>query len=412
MHPRLPVGERLRRVGIGAWALIGIATVIYITGYVLYKIRVIFPPLILATLIVFLLNPLVTRLERRGLNRILGTTLAYVAAVGVIVLALVITVPYISRQVDNFAEEWPEFREETVESINNFADELDERFGLEINTSQVSCLLGADDITGDEEVPSHERCDEVVEDFRDEFGEQAGNFTEIGRSVLEVLLILVIAPLIALYLLIDLPQLRRDVLNLIPDSHREEVRDIAGKVARAVGGFLKGQLLVAFSVGVLSAFGFWIIDLPFWLVIGAIAGFFNLVPLIGPFIGGGIGFLVGTLSGGIGLGLKAALVELLVQQLDNHVISPNVMKRTVQLHPTTVMLALLAGGAIAGFWGVFLGVPVVATVKLVTNHLWATRVLGAEPTPYAHARRPAPRVAPPGDGAAEDERSEEPDNPD
>ena len=407
MHPRLPPGERLRRVGVASWALIGVAILIAITGYLLYKIRVIFPPLILATLIVFVLNPFVTRLENRGVNRILGTLLTYVVALGIFVLALIITVPYISDQIDKYSERWPEFREQTVESINNFADELNERFGFEINTTQVSCLLGADDITGDEDVPSHERCDEVVEDFRDRIGEQAGNFTEIGRSVLEILLVLVIAPLIALYLLIDLPQLRRDVQNLIPESHRDEFTDISGKVGRAVGGFLKGQLFVAFTVGVLSAFGFWVIGLPFWLVIGAIAGFFNLVPLIGPFIGGGIGFLVGTLSDGVSLGLKAALVELLVQQLDNHVISPNVMKRTVQLHPTTVMLALLAGGAIAGFWGVFLGVPVVATAKLISSHVWATRVLGSEPTPYAQVRSRPPPVTPP-----EESQPEEPEEPD
>jgi predicted PurR-regulated permease PerM len=407
MHPRLPPGERLRRLGVASWALIGVAILIAITGYLLYKIRVIFPPLILATLIVFILNPFVTRLENRGINRILGTLLTYVVSLGIFVLILIITVPYVSDQIDKYSERWPEFREETVESINNFADDLNDRFGFEINTTQVSCLLGADDITGDEDVPSHERCDEVVEDFRDRIGEQAGNFTEIGRSVLEVLLVLVIAPLIALYLLIDLPQLRRDMQNLIPESHRDEFVDISGKVGRAVGGFLKGQLLVAFTVGVLSAFGFWIIGLPFWLVIGAIAGLFNLVPLIGPFIGGGIGFLVGTLSDGVSLGLKAALVELLVQQLDNHVISPNVMKRTVQLHPTTVMLALLAGGAIAGFWGVFLGVPVVATAKLISSHVWATRVLGSEPTPYAQVRSRPPPVTPP-----EASQPEVPDEPD
>ncbi|MGH2755498.1 MAG: AI-2E family transporter [Actinomycetota bacterium] len=394
MPPRLPVAERLRRIGIGAWALIGIAIVVYITAFLLYRIRIIFPPLILATLIVFLLNPFVTHLERRGVNRILGTMLAYIVALGTIVLILVITVPYISRQIDNFAEEWPEFRAQTVESIDGFVDDINDRFGLDIDTTQVDCLLGADDIVG-EDVPTHQRCDQVVEDFRELLGDQAGNFTEISRGVLEVLLILVIAPLIALYLLIDLPQLRRDVLNLIPEPHRDEFSDISGKVGRAVGGFLKGQLFVAFIVGALSAFGFWVIDLPFWLVIGAIAGLFNLVPLIGPFIGGGVGFLVGALSDGVGLGLQAAVVELLVQQLDNHVISPNVMRRTVQLHPTTVMLALLAGGAIAGFWGVFLGVPAVATVKLIANHIWTTRVLGAEPTPYARARPTPSEAVPP-----------------
>ena len=131
----------------------------------------------------------------------------------------------------------------------------------------------------------------------------------------------------------------------------------------------------------MSALGFALIGLPFWFLIGAIAGFFNLIPLVGPYIGGALGFLVGTVTGGVGLGLKAALVELVVQQIDNHIISPNVMKRTVQIHPATVMLAILAGGAVAGFWGVLLGVPAVAVIKLLLGHVWATRVLGEEVSP-------------------------------
>jgi len=127
-------------------------------------------------------------------------------------------------------------------------------------------------------------------------------------------------------------------------------------------------------------------------VIGAIAGFFNLIPLVGPFIGGGIGFVIGTVYGGVGLGIKAAVVEVIVQQIDNHFLSPNVMKRTVRIHPVTVMLSLLAGGALAGFWGVLLAVPAVAVGKLVLGHLWATRVLGAEVGPYSGSGREAPSV--------------------
>jgi predicted PurR-regulated permease PerM len=217
-----------------------------------------------------------------------------------------------------------------------------------------------------------------------------------GSSLLEVLLVFVVGPLIALYLLIDLPHLSRDLKNLIPESHRDEFVDLGGKVTTAVGGFFRGQLLVALVVGVLSALGFRIIGLPFWFVIGAVAGFFNLVPLVGPYIGGALGFFVGLLTGGIGLGLRAAVVELIVQQLDNHFISPNVMRRTVNLHPVTVMLSLLAGSAVAGFWGVLLGVPAVAVAKVTLGHLWATRVLGAQVSPHAvrQGRRDAPSVVP------------------
>jgi predicted PurR-regulated permease PerM len=381
LPPRLPISERLRRAGVGAWSILGVLLVLFVAFKGLLYIRVIFAPIGLAILIIFLLNPLITRLEARGVPRSVGTLLAYIVMIGSVTLFLIVTIPYVAKQVETFSDQWPEFRDKTVTFIDDAAASLEDRFDIEIDTTTVDCLLSS------ENAPSEQRCDEVSKELRDSFTDHFGNFTEIGRSLLEIILVFVLAPLIALYVLIDLPQLKRDLLNLIPETHREEMSDLGTKIHRTFAGFLRGQLLVALFVGVASAIGFRIIGLPFWLMIGAIAGFFNLVPLVGPFIGGGLGFLVGTVSGGVGLGVQAAIVELVVQQLDNHVISPNVMRRTVQLHPATVMLALLAGGALAGFWGVFLGVPAVAVTKLLIGHLWITRVLGDQPTPYARSRK-------------------------
>lgn len=351
-------------------------------AYLLLKIRVIFPPLVLALLIIYILNPLVSRLAARGVSRVWGTLLGFVVFFGILTLVLIVSIPYVSNQVEDFGEDLPTFKRQTIEFVDSTAANLEDRFGVEIDTSQVDCLLGADDIEGIP-APSTERCNEVTKDLRETLLERAGDFTSIGRSLLEVLLVFLIGPLVALYLLIDLPQIQRDLLNLVPDGHRREASDLGAKIGRAVGGFFRGQLLVALVVGILSAAGFRIIGLPFWFVIGAIAGFFNLVPLIGPYIGGSVGFVVGAISGGLSLGIKAAIVELIVQQIDNHFVSPMVMKRTVKLHPATVMLALLAGGTVAGFWGILLAVPGVAVAKILLSHLWATRVLQVEPSPHA-----------------------------
>jgi predicted PurR-regulated permease PerM len=397
LRPHLPAGERLRRAGIAAWATIGILILVAITAWLLYKVRVIFPPLVLALLIIYLLNPLISRLVNRGMPRPVAAIFVFVAAIATVVLVGIALFPFMSRQVSEFGEDWPQFRAKLVTFVEDTSHSIEDRFGIEIDTSPVSCLLGeAQQVDGTD-------CHRVTEQLREQITGQAGRLTEIGLSVLENLLIFIIAPLLALYLLIDLPQLQRDVLNLFPESHRDEAADLGTKIGRAVGGFFRGQLLVATTVGVLSAIGFRIIGLPFWAVIGAIAGFFNLIPLVGPFIGGAIGFLIGTVSSGVGLGLKAALVELIVQQLDNHLISPQVMRRTVQVHPATVVLALLAGGTIAGFWGVLLGVPAVAVAKLLLGHVWSTRVLGAEVTPFGTRRATgqAPSVVPSEEGGSE-----------
>lgn len=393
--PRLPASERLRRAGIGAWSIIGILILAAIFVWALLRIRVIFPPLVLAILVVYVLNPLVTRLQRAGVPRLAGTLGAYVVLLGGLALVVIAVIPLVSEQMRDFSRSWPELRNQTLEFVDGNAGRLESALNTDIDTTQISCLLGADDTTlGDR--PSAARCDQVTNQLREQLTAQAGRLTQVGSSLLEVLLVFVVGPLIALYLLIDLPHLSRDLKNLVPESHRDEFVDLGGKVTTAVGGFFRGQLLVAFVVGVLSAIGFRIIGLPFWFVIGAVAGFFNLVPLIGPYIGGALGFLVGLLTGGIGLGLRAALVELIVQQLDNHFISPNVMRRTVNLHPVTVMLSLLAGSAVAGFWGVLLGVPVVAVAKVTLGHLWATRVLGAQVSPHAvrQGGRDVPSVVP------------------
>lgn len=389
----------MRRAGIAAWSIIGVLIVLGATVWLLHEIRVIFPPLVLALLIIYLLNPLVSRLEERGVRRSVGTVLAYVVVLGGFSLIVILLTPPISNQVSNFSENTPQLRADVVDTINDFAFEIEDRFGLAIDTEQISCLLGPEGTSVEGEFSTAE-CDEVTREFRERLSHQAGRITEIGFSVLEGLLVFILAPLLALYILIDLPQLQRDALNLVPASHREEFADLGSKVGRAVGGFFRGQLLVAFLVGLMASVGFWIIGLPFWLVIGAIAGFTNLIPLVGPFIGGGLGLVVGTVTEGAGLGVAAAVVALVVQQIDNHIISPNVMKRTVQIHPATVMLSLLAGGTIAGFWGVLLGVPAVAVVKILLAHFWTTRVLGEDVSPHVQVGggREAPSVVPEKDG--------------
>jgi predicted PurR-regulated permease PerM len=164
------------------------------------------------------------------------------------------------------------------------------------------------------------------------------------------------------------------IVALIPPGRRDEIRGLMDRIGQAVGGFFRGQLLVALFVGVASSIGLWLIGLPFWLLVGMVAGVFNLVPLVGPFIGGGLAVIIALISGQPLKAVWAALVLLVVQQIDNHLISPNVMGRTVQLHPVVVMLALLVGASFAGLFGMLVIVPLVAVVKIVFLFIWSKYV--------------------------------------
>ena len=130
-------------------------------------------------------------------------------------------------------------------------------------------------------------------------------------------------------------------------------------------------LAMSMSIGML------IIDLPFWLIVGMVAGLFNMIPLIGPWVGAVPGIIIAfTTGGGFSQAITVAVVMAIVQQIDNHFISPIVMQRAVKLHPAVVMLALLAGGTLGGFFGLLLAVPATATVKIIVGHTWRHFVLG------------------------------------
>ena len=185
-----------------------------------------------------------------------------------------------------------------------------------------------------------------------------------------------LAPIIAFYLLIDLPRLRTVAESLVPERSKREVMHVARRLNRAIGGFFRGQLMVAIIVGLMVSVGLAVIDLPFWLIIGMVAGLFNVIPLIGPWVGAIPAIVIALTTRDVSTALWVVAIMAGAQQIDNHFISPMVMRRAVRLHPAAVMLALLAGGSLGGFLGLLLAVPAAAALKIVFGHLWRTHVLG------------------------------------
>ncbi len=355
----------LRRIGIASWSFLGLLLLLGAVGWILLQLRILLAPLVLAAVLIYILDPVVTRLHRHHVPRILGTVLSYLVLVGVLVVLGILLVPQISQQASDLTRDLPTIYDD-VASVA--ADTLS--------------AIGVENV----DIPTYDEVRDFLTDPQntEEFVSEA--LVQLGAvtlGILEALLVFFLAPVIAFYVLLDLPKLREQGRELIPERHRDEIHHIMRQLTHAVGGFMRGQLVVAFIVGILTSIGFRLIGLPFWLVIGLIAGALNIIPFVGPWVGGALGVTVGLVLVDPATALWAAVVAFAVQQIDNNFISPTVLRATVRLHPATIILALLAGGAIAGFWGLLLAVPVVASVKIVVGHLWRTRVLGQS---WAEAR--------------------------
>jgi predicted PurR-regulated permease PerM len=351
------MGERIRAAGAVAWGVVGLAAVVALLFAVAWYFRVIFPPLFLAGAIVFILNPIVTYLQRRHIPRALGTGLSYLGVVGITVLAGFLIAPLAQRQADDLADQWPELRADIEDQIDEWAEKSQE-----------------DDWPI--QIPSVADLEDQFSSNDQTFDEQLQTVREVGLRVFHVALIFILAPIIAFYLLVDLPHLRQVAESLVPERNRAEVQVVARRLNRAIGGFFRGQLVVALIVGTMVSIGLAILGLPFWLLVGMIAGIFNMIPLIGPYIGAIPGIVIALTTRDVGTAVWVVVIMVAAQQIDNHLITPNVMQRVVKLHPAAVMLALLAGGTIAGFLGLLLAVPTAAVLKILGSHLWRTYVLG------------------------------------
>lgn len=354
--------ERIRRAGQVSWALVGLSLLVAVAGFVAWELRVIWPPLILAGAIVFVLHPVVTALHRRGIPRVAGTALTYVAIALLLVVVGLAVFPLASDQADELSDEWPDIRDDVEATIDEWAEKSEDWVIPIPSVAEIE--------------------DELDRNGEDSIAERFDQVRDVGSRIFHVALIVFLAPVLAFYLLVDLPRLRVVAESLLPPGNADELRHLGRRLNRAIGGFFRGQLLVALVVGVLVSLCLAIVGLPFWLIVGMIAGLFNIIPLIGPWVGAVPGIVIALTTRDVATAVWVGAIMAGVQQLDNHFISPVVMQRAVKLHPAAVLLALLAGGTLGGFFGLLLAVPTAAVLKIIAGHLWRTYVLGE---PYAEA---------------------------
>lgn len=348
--------ERIRKLGVTVWTALGGLAVLGLFTWVLVQMHIIWSPVVFAVAIVYVLNPLVNRLENRHIHRLLGSCLSYLIMIAVLTAIGFLVVPIIRTQAVALAEEVPVIVDQIAEAGQDLADRFD-----------VTIEMPGFDTVSDwfSQTENQQRLTDV-----------ASGVFDVAATVVEAILLFLLAPVLAFYMLVDAPNTRKVARSLVPEDLREEAVHVAGLVSRALGGFVRGQLLVALIVGILTSFALWIIGLPLWLIIGAITGLLNMVPFVGPTSGGILAVAVSLVLGDWKMALWAAVAMVIVQQIDNHMISPIILRATVKLHPVIIILALLVGGSLAGLLGVLVAVPLAAVTKIILSHMWRTRVLG------------------------------------
>ncbi len=350
--------DRIRRVGIVVWSIVGVLVLVGILVWLLAQAHVIVIPVVFAGVIVYLANPVVRRLAAVGVPRAFGTLFTYVVFAAALFALGLWMAPAIQEQAGQLIEQLPVIYDDLASRVESLLALV----GFEVVIYRLDELA--------ELIP------DLGADFQTELQSLVGQAFDVALGVFEAVALFLIAPVIAFYVLVDLPRLEETGLELMPGGIEAESRHVLERLGRALGGFVRGQLVAATVVALLSAIGYRLVGLELWLIIAIIAGLFNMIPFVGPWVAGLLAVGVALVTGDLTTVVGAAIVALAVQQLDNHFVSPLVLRATVKLHPALIILALLVGGSVGGLLGVVLAVPVLAVTKVLVSHFWRTRVLG------------------------------------
>jgi predicted PurR-regulated permease PerM len=302
-------------------------------------------PLVIATVLAYVLKPVVDMLVRRDVPRGIAIVMIYVIFILSVSIVIVNLIPLFVVQANTFINSLPDI----VNQFDKWLDRLTEqtrylpdsiRIGLEKSLNQAE--------------------QKVSTTF--------GNVLVLIGNTLEQVLSALVIPFLVFYLLKDFKLIESTLIHLFPKRIRPEVVDCLRGIDSALGSYVRGQLLVMLIVGVLTYAGLLVIHMPYAFLLSCIVSITNIIPYLGPFLGAAPALILAvTISPA--LAWKVLIVNLIVQQLEGNLVSPLVVGKTLHIHPLIIMLALLLAGEIAGIMGLVFAVPVVAVVKVVVDHI-------------------------------------------
>jgi predicted PurR-regulated permease PerM len=316
---------------------------------VLYLLRDFLGAFVLGAAIAFLIQPAVTRLVGFGVPRVLAIGIVFVVIIVALGGLVLLIVPLGVREVAQLQTQAPSIAAAAQERINSLQGSPINILGIDINLKGIT-----------ETINAH---------LKDYLLGQFGNAVTIGLTALTTLLQVVLMFIVAFLLALDAAAFRRVLRRLVPSDYRTDFDQIWRKVRKMLYAYVRGQLIIAGLIGVLSGIACAVLGLPDPVALGLIAGVTALIPYLGPFIGAVPAILVGLAAGPI-KALLVAVVYFLISNIILNFVYPKVMGDAVRLPPVLVIVAFIAGFSWAGILGMFVAVPIAATLRILFDHIY------------------------------------------
>ncbi|SDO76560.1 Predicted PurR-regulated permease PerM [Streptococcus equinus] len=319
---------------------------------VLSFLAIIMLPLVISAILYYLIKPLVGLIEHRGVSRTASIFIVYAIIVALIIWALASFIPMIEGQLMSFVENLPSY----VKSVNVEGAKLLKSPWLANYQSELQDMLA--NISN--------KAVDYAESFSKNAIDWASNF---ASAIARVTVAIIMSPFILFYFLRDSHKMKEGLIKALPTRMRRPSARILGDINKQLSGYVQGQVTVAIVVGIMFTIFFNIIGLRYAATFGIIAGFLNMIPYLGSFLAMVPVVIMGIVQGPIML-IKVLVTFVIEQTIEGRFVAPLVLGSKLSIHPITIMFILLTSGSMFGIWGVFLGIPVYASIKVIVKEIF------------------------------------------
>ncbi len=327
----LPVQQQAR-----IWAIV--AAVVFLLLWLLGNVIM---PFLVGGALAYLLDPVADRLERLGLSRTLSVAVISLVTVLLFVLAILLVIPTLIRQTGQLIDTAPQLFFQLRDFLEaRFPDLLDETSTIRGQLETIGAAIQA------------------------RGGEIINGLLTSAMGVINLLVLILVVPVVAVYLLVDWDRMVARIDELLPRDHAPTIRLLAAEIDRTLASFIRGQGMVCLILGTYYALALMLVGLDFGIVVGAIAGLITFIPYVGALVGGvlAIGLALFQFWGDwVWIGAVGGIF-VAGQMIEGNILTPKLVGSSVGLHPVWLLFALAVFGTLFGFVGMLVAVPFAATL--------------------------------------------------
>lgn len=313
----------------------------------------ILPPLLLAVIQYYVMNPVVDWFEKKfKVPRVVTILVLFLFVLIALIWIINILVPIAQNQINSLIKNWPNIWNDAV---NATQEALRDPRLHEVKGSLQNMIDNTQKT--------------LFKSGQSTINATIGNISSAVSIITMIVMTLLTAPFILFFMLKDGHQLRPYITKFAPEHWQSSFSQLLYDINYALASYIRGQITVAFWVGVMFVVGYMIIGLPYGLALAILAGFMNLIPYFGTPLALIPVFVIAIMTSGSMI-IKVLVVFLIEQAIETRILSPLVMGNKMEMHPVTTILLLIGASSVWGLWGVFFGIPIYAILKIIVSRVY------------------------------------------